>query len=254
LDFLKNFQPLLIIKRSENVNGRNLLAGVALFCFAAILPLNATAAGFKGKLVTEDQKFSYYMGLQFGLALKGSVFNVDQAAVQRAIKDIMAEGNLLVSKEELVEIRSSLTKKLRAKRASNISAIKNKNSKEGKAFLKKNRKEKGVRVTSSGLQYKSLQEGSGPRPSAMDSVTVHYRGTLLNGKEFDSSYKRKKPVTFALSQVIPGWTEGVQLMNVGSKYKFFIPSNLGYGARGEPRAGIGPDSTLIFEVELVAIK
>ncbi|MBF0357830.1 MAG: FKBP-type peptidyl-prolyl cis-trans isomerase [Magnetococcales bacterium] len=236
------------------MNGRNLLAGVALFCFAAILPLNATAAGFKGKLVTEDQKFSYYMGLQFGLALKGSVFEVDQDVVERAIKDVMDERKLLVSKKEIVEIRSSLTKKLRAKQASNLAEIRKKNSQEGKDFLNKNRKEKGVRVTSSGLQYKALKDGSGPRPSAMDSVTVHYRGTLLNGKVFDSSYKREKPATFTLSQVIPGWTEGVQLMNVGSKYKFFIPSNLAYGARGEPRAGIGPDSTLIFEVELLEIK
>jgi FKBP-type peptidyl-prolyl cis-trans isomerase len=122
----------------------------------------------------------------------------------------------------------------------------------GEAFLAENASKEGVMVTESGLQYKVITEGSGPKPQATDQVTVHYRGTLLDGTEFDSSYSRGEPATFGLNQVIPGWTEGVQLMNVGSKYEFYIPANLAYGERGAG-ASIGPNSTLIFEVELISI-
>jgi FKBP-type peptidyl-prolyl cis-trans isomerase len=123
----------------------------------------------------------------------------------------------------------------------------------GQAFLKENAKKPGVVVTASGLQYLVLTKGDGPKPAATDRVTVNYRGTLINGTEFDSSYKRGQPATFPLNRVIPGWTEGVQLMPVGSKYRFFIPPELAYGKRG---AGglIGPDATLVFEVELLGIE
>ena len=128
-----------------------------------------------------------------------------------------------------------------------------KNQKEGEAFLAANAKKAGVTTLPSGLQYAIIKDGTGKKPSATDIVTVHYKGTLLNGAEFDSSYKRGQPASFPLNQVIKGWTEGVQLMKEGSKYKFFIPSNLAYGPRG---AGglIGPNSTLIFEVELLSIQ
>lgn len=127
-----------------------------------------------------------------------------------------------------------------------------KNRQEGEAFLAQNAKVEGVVVRPSGLQYTVVREGAGPKPTAMDTVTVHYRGTLINGKEFDSSYARKEPATFPLNGVIRGWTEGLQLMGVGSHYRFFIPSNLGYGKRGAGQ-DIGPDATLIFDVELLAI-
>ncbi len=123
---------------------------------------------------------------------------------------------------------------------------------KGKAFLAENRSKEGVVVTSSGLQYQVLEEGDGPKPSATDRVTVHYRGTLIDGTEFDSSYRRGRPATFGLNQVIRGWTEGLQLMGVGSKYRLFIPSNLAYGKRGAGNL-IGPDEALIFEVELLEI-
>jgi FKBP-type peptidyl-prolyl cis-trans isomerase len=126
------------------------------------------------------------------------------------------------------------------------------NAAEGDAFLLENRSKEGVTVTDSGLQYKVMVAGDGPRPAATDRVRVHYRGTLLDGQEFDSSYSRGEPITFALDQVIPGWTEGVQLMQVGSKYQFFIPANLAYGPNGPP--SIGPNATLIFEVELLGIE
>ncbi|MBF0188842.1 MAG: FKBP-type peptidyl-prolyl cis-trans isomerase [Magnetococcales bacterium] len=125
---------------------------------------------------------------------------------------------------------------------------------ESTMALEENAKKEGVTVTASGLQYEVLQEGDGPKPTASDTVRVHYAGTLVDGSEFDSSYKRGEPISFPLNGVIKGWTEGVQLMSVGSKYRFTIPGDLAYGARGVPQAGIGPNATLIFEVELLAIQ
>jgi len=127
------------------------------------------------------------------------------------------------------------------------------NLNEGKAFLEKNAKEEGIKVTVTGLQYKVLTEGTGAMPSATDNVTVHYKGTTLDGKTFDSSYDRGEPATFPLNRVIAGWTEGLQLMKETAKYRFFIPSELAYGSRGAG-AGIGPNATLIFDVELIKIQ
>ncbi len=127
------------------------------------------------------------------------------------------------------------------------------NKKEGEAFLAANKSKEGVVTLPSGLQYKILQQGTGPKPTASDSVVCNYRGTLLNGTEFDSSYKRGQPATLGVGQVIPGWTEALQLMPVGSKWQLFIPSNLAYGARGAG-SDIGPNSTLTFEVELLSIQ
>ena len=124
---------------------------------------------------------------------------------------------------------------------------------DGQAYLKANATKEGVHTTASGLQYKVLKEGTGKSPKATDTVQVNYRGTLLNGKEFDSSYKRGEPIEFPLNHVIPGWTEGVQLMKEGAKYQFVIPSNLAYGRRGAG-GDIGPDETLIFEVELLKVR
>jgi FKBP-type peptidyl-prolyl cis-trans isomerase len=128
------------------------------------------------------------------------------------------------------------------------------NLKKGEAFLTENATKEGVKTTASGLQYKVLQEGTGKSPKATDTVVVHYKGTLLNGKEFDSSHKRRKPAEFPLNRVIPGWTEGVQLMKEGAKYQFTIPSKLAYGERGTPGGPIPPNSTLVFEIELIAVK
>lgn len=125
---------------------------------------------------------------------------------------------------------------------------------KGQAFLQENAKKDGVKTTPSGLQYKVLTEGTGKSPKATDTVTVNYRGSLLDGTEFDSSYKRGEPISFPLNRVIPGWTEGVQLMKEGAKYQFYIPANLAYGKQGTPGGPIGPDETLIFDVELIKVK
>ena len=128
------------------------------------------------------------------------------------------------------------------------------NSEKGEAFLAENAKKEGVKTTASGLQYKVLKEGTGKSPQKTDTVQVHYKGTLLDGTEFDSSYKRGQTIEFPLNGVIPGWTEGVQLMKEGAKYQFTIPSKLAYGERGTPGGPIPPNSTLIFEVELISVK
>lgn len=128
------------------------------------------------------------------------------------------------------------------------------NKAAGEAYLDGNKKKEGVKVTASGLQYEVLKAGSGKQPKATDTVVVHYRGTLIDGTEFDSSYKRGQPIDFPLNRVIPGWTEGVQLMQEGAKYRFVIPSDLAYGPRGTPGGPIGPDATLIFEVELLKVQ
>ena len=127
-------------------------------------------------------------------------------------------------------------------------------SEKGQAYLAENSKQPDVKTTSSGLQYKVMQDGTGKSPKATDTVLVHYRGTLIDGTEFDSSYRRKEPIEFPLNGVIAGWTEGVQLMKEGAKYQFVIPSNLAYGQRGTPGGPIGPDATLIFEVELLKVR
>jgi FKBP-type peptidyl-prolyl cis-trans isomerase len=128
------------------------------------------------------------------------------------------------------------------------------NLEKGEAFLKENARKDGVKATASGLQYKVLKEGTGKVPKATDMVVVHYKGTLLDGTEFDSSYKRGEPATFPLNRVIPGWTEGVQLMKEGAKYQFTIPSKLAYGEQGTPGGPIPPNATLVFEVELISVK
>jgi FKBP-type peptidyl-prolyl cis-trans isomerase len=175
-------------------------------------------------------------------------------ALMQGMKDAMAGSKTLLTEEEaraaLMQLQSEVQAKQQAKAAQEGEA----NKKEGEAFLAANKSKEGVVTLPSGLQYKILKEGSGPKPKATDSVVCNYKGTLINGTEFDSSYKRGEPATFPVTGVIKGWTEALQLMPVGSKWQLFIPSDLAYGARGTPGGPIGPNSTLIFEVELMSIK
>jgi FKBP-type peptidyl-prolyl cis-trans isomerase FklB len=150
----------------------------------------------------------------------------------------------------LMQLQKEMQEKQQAKAAAEGDA----NKKEGDAFLAANKTKEGVVTLPSGLQYKILKEGNGPKPTASDSVVCNYKGTLINGTEFDSSYKRGEPATFPVTGVIKGWTEALQLMPVGSKWQLFIPPDLAYGPRGTPGGPIGPNATLIFEVELISIK
>lgn len=204
------------------------------------------------ELETDAQKLGYIIGMDIGGSLKQQGADIDLDSLFDAIRDTYNGEALAMTPEEAATIREEFIAKRREQAEAERQLAAAGNAAEGDKFLLENRVKEGVVVTDSGLQYKVIEMGEGAKPAATDKVTVNYRGTLLNGEEFDSSYARNQPVTFQLDQVIPGWTEGVQLMPVGSKFMFFIPPNLGYGpAGGGP---IGPNATLIFEVELLGIE
>lgn len=203
-------------------------------------------------LSTPKQKASYAIGMNIGKGLKKDEVDVDGASLARGIRDAIAGNKPLLTDEESKTALMALATEVRAKQQAKLDQIAAVNKKEGEAFLAANRAKDGVVALPSGLQYKIEKEGNGPKPTAADSVTCNYRGTLIDGKEFDSSYKRGQPLTIPVSGVIKGWTEAMQLMPAGSKWQLFIPSDLGYGnqAMGQD---IQPGSTLIFEVELLSI-
>ena len=204
------------------------------------------------ELETDAQKLGYIIGMDIGGSLKQQDADIDIDSLLDAIRATYTGGALAMTPEEAATIREEFIAKRRAQVESERQTLAAANAAEGDKFLLENRGQEGVVVTDSGLQYKVIVMGDGAKPGATDKVTVNYRGTLLNGEEFDSSYARNQPVTFQLDQVIPGWTEGVQLMPVGSKFMFFIPPNLAYGPGGT--GPIGPNATLIFEVELLGIE
>ncbi len=177
---------------------------------------------------------------------------VDPAILARGLKDGLTGGKTLLTDEEAQAAITAVQNDLRKQQQEKMQEAAAANKKEGDAFLSANKGKEGVVTLPSGLQYKILKEGTGPKPTASDSVVCNYRGTLINGTEFDSSYKRGQPATFPVSGVIKGWTEALQLMPVESKWQLFVPSDLAYGESGRP--GIEPDSTLIFEVELLSIQ
>ncbi len=180
---------------------------------------------------------------------------VDTSIVLRGLKDALAGGKLLLTDDEAKAALTQLQTDLRNKQMEKMKEAADLNKKTGTDFLEANKAKEGVVMLPSGLQYKILIEGAGPKPAPTDTVSCNYRGTLLDGTEFDSSYKRGQPASFPVTGVIKGWTEALQLMPVGSKWQLFIPSDLAYGDRGaDPRSGIGPGATLIFEVELLSIQ
>jgi len=197
-------------------------------------------------LKTPKDKVSYAVGMSVGRRLKQDDLDVDPAIVLRAMNDALAGTKpLLTDADAQAAITAMQTEKRAALSAANKTA--------GEAFLAANKTKDGVVTTASGLQYKILKEGDGPKPTAKDTVVCNYRGTLLNNTEFDSSYQRGQPLTIPVSGVIKGWTEALQLMPVGSKWQLFIPGDLAYGERGA-RGTIGPNATLVFEVELLSIQ
>jgi FKBP-type peptidyl-prolyl cis-trans isomerase FklB len=212
------------------------------------------------ELKTDKDKASYAIGMNIGQNLKKQSEVIDATIVQRGMKDALAGDKTLLTEDEAKAALTSLQVAMRQKmeeehkkQQEQMQQMAETNKKEGDAFLAENKTKAGVVTLASGLQYKILSEGTGPKPAAGDSVVCNYKGTLLDGTEFDNSAKHGGPQTFPVAQVIKGWSEALQLMPVGSKWELFVPSDLAYGQRGAG-GGIAPNSTLIFEVELVSIK
>ena len=215
---------------------------------------SATRPSTAVALTTQKQKNSYALGMSIGLGFQkqGIDKSVDSALVVRGLREALAGTKTAMTEDEMKAALQQLRTEVMSAQEAKAKEAGSANRKEGETFLAANKSKDGVKVLPDGLQYKVLTEGSGPKPAATDTVTVNYRGTLINGKEFDSSYKRGQPATFPVSGVIKGWTEALQLMPVGSKWQLFIPADLAYGDRGAG-ADIGPGDTLIFEVELLSI-
>lgn len=204
-------------------------------------------------LKDQKEKVSYAVGMDIAANMKRQLVEVDPDVMARAMKDVFAGNKTLLTPEESKAVLTAYQQELRARQAEAKKKLGEKNKEEGEAFLAANKTKEGVVTLASGLQYKILKQGEGPKPTADDSVECQYRGTLIDGTEFDSSYKRGQPAVFPVKGVIKGWTEALQLMPVGSKWQLFVPADLAYGERG---AGpdIGPAATLVFEVELLGIK
>ena len=208
----------------------------------------AIDAKFKGDKKAE---YSYMVGMDVGRGLSSIKDDIDINVVIKALEATIKGEKTTLTEPEALAVRQDFMEKLRGEQQAKMKAEAETNQKAGDEFLAKNKAKKGVKTTASGLQYEVIKEGSGAKPVKTDSVTVNYVGTKIDGTEFDSSIKRGQPAKFPLANVIPGWTEGLQLMPVGSEYKFFIPAKLAYGEHGPPQ--IGPDATLIFDVTLISI-
>jgi FKBP-type peptidyl-prolyl cis-trans isomerase len=204
-------------------------------------------------LKTQKDKVSYGIGMNIGKSLKKDAIDVDADLLVKGLKDSLSGGKTLMSEEEYRATLTALQKEMMEKQAEAAKVLAEKNKKEGEAFLTENGKKEGVVTLPSGLQYKVIVSGAGKTPKVGDTVETHYRGTLIDGTEFDSSYTRGQTATFPVNGVIPGWTEALQKMREGDKWQLFVPSSLAYGERGAGR-DIGPNTTLIFEVELIAVK
>ncbi len=204
-------------------------------------------------LTTDKQKASYAIGMNVGSSIRRQSVDVDPDILARGLKDSLAGGKTLLTDDEAKAALTAVATAARKAQEEKAQVAGEANKKEGDAFLADNKTKQGVVTLPSGLQYKVLTEGTGPKPTAEDSVICNYRGTLLNGTEFDSSYKHGQPIEIPVGRVIKGWSEALQLMPVGSKWQLFIPPDLAYGPRGAGN-DIGPDATIVFEVELVSIK
>lgn len=202
----------------------------------------------KVKIETDIQKASYGIGTQIGNNMKQQNIEIDTGALAMGMNDAMGGKDLKLKPDEIQQALMKL-QEMAIKKQTEVA---DKNKKEGQAYLDKNKGDTNVKTTASGLQYQVIKDGSGTSPKDSDVVTAHYEGKLINGQKFDSSYDRNQPADFPVTGVIPGWTEALKMMKVGSKWKLFVPPELGYGA--SPRPGIPPNSVLVFEVELMGIK
>jgi FKBP-type peptidyl-prolyl cis-trans isomerase FklB len=224
------------------------LVGIGLSLLSA--PCLAAEAS---DLQDEKQKLSYSIGYQVGGDFRRQGLEIDPELVVKGVLDGQAGSEPLMTPEKMRQTLTALNQQVAAAAEQQREEQARKNLAEGEVFLAANAEKEGVVTLPSGLQYQVLSEGQGAPPAATDTVTVHYRGTLIDGTEFDSSYGRGEPATFPLDRVIPGWTEGLQLMRPGAKYQLFVPPELAYGERGAG-AKIGPDATLVFEVELLSVQ
>jgi FKBP-type peptidyl-prolyl cis-trans isomerase FklB len=211
------------------------------------------AYGEEISLKDSKDKVSYAIGLDVGNAMKKQAIDINTDIFMRGLKDAIAGEKKLMTDDEIRETMTAFSHEMAEKQKEKMKKLGEKNKEEGETFLAENKKKEGVKTLGSGLQYKVITEGAGKTPKATDTVTVNYRGTLVDGTEFDSSYKRGQPATFPVNGVIRGWTEALQLMKEGAKWQLFIPSDLAYGDKG---AGgmIGANAVLIFEVELISVK
>jgi FKBP-type peptidyl-prolyl cis-trans isomerase FklB len=229
---------------------KSMLIGIlALFFLAA-----PALAAENNQLKSQKDKTSYALGISLGKNIKQQLpAEIASELFLKGFKDALLGSNPLMSEEEMRTVITAFQKEMAAKQAEMTKSLAEKNKKEGEAFLAENKKKEGVKTLPSGLQYKVLKEGTGKIPKATDKVSTHYQGTLIDGTEFDSSIKRGAPAEFLVNGVIPGWTEALQLMKVGSKWQLFVPSKLAYGEKS-PSPIIGPNAVLIFTLELLAIK
>ncbi len=220
----------------------------------------AVLGGFVTQIQSQDisapkdakDKASYSIGLEIGSGMKQQKLEINPDFVIEGFRDGLAGKKPRLTEEERQKVMAEFEKTFGEKMAADAKEVPERNKKEGEAFLAENKKKEGVKTLPSGLQYKIVKEGSGAVPKSGDKVTTHYRGTLIDGTEFDSSYSRNEPSSFGVQQVIKGWQEALQLMKVGSKWQLYVPSNLAYGENGAGKQ-IGPNSTLIFDIELLSI-
>jgi len=218
-------------------------------------PRTATAPASSQPLVlkTDKEKLSYAIGMNIGASMKKDTLDIDPTVLTRGIKDALTGAKTSMTEEQARTIVNAFRTEMVKKQQAEAQKAGEANKQAGEKFLAENKTKEGVVALPSGLQYKVIKQGDGPKPAASDTVVTNYRGTLIDGKEFDSSYKRGQPATFPVGQVIKGWTEALQLMPVGSKWQLFIPATLAYGDRS-PGGDIGPNSTLIFDIELLSIE
>lgn len=222
--------------------------------FGMMLMASTALAAETSKLTTPKDKASYAIGMDMAYSLKKNSVDVNPDVLGKAVKDVLTGQKTQLTDQEAKATLLVLQKEMQGKLQEKMKVQGEKNKKEGATFLAENMKKEGVKTLPSGLQYKVITEGKGKSPNATDSVTIQYTGNLIDGTEFDSTSKRGQAATLAVKDVIKGWTEALQLMKVGSKWRIFLPSNLAYGEAGTPGGPVGPNATLIFDVELVSVQ